>query len=604
MENQHLLAEISAMIDRGDLIAACQQWDALERAGSSDPSWALVGSRLLSLRGRYAQAAGLLDQALAIHPQDTGVLVARGQLAARMSDDTGAEGWFRRAYDQTTGCQAWCVEWLDTLLRLGRLDEARAIATAHYRTGSEQAGFWFRLGLAYQHIRQFRPALEAYQVAYELQPTLPMLLNNMGAGYLELNEYVPAKAALESAIRQAPDNALAWTNLATLLLKTSHLQESLIAAERACTLAPNYVSALQTYSYVLREHQQWDDALAAARRALASDPTNASVIWTVAMLELMRGDYESGWRHHEGRWSGSPELRDIRPNLPVPAWNGEPLEGKTVMVWGEQGHGDVLQFVRFVPELAQRVQRAGGKLVYCCFESLLPLLRRSLEGVVETIVGHETRPLPDFHYHLPLCSIPLLLETRLDDLAKYDPYLVADAGKVATWSKRLPASGKLRVGLAWTGSRDHQRNPYRAISPAALAEALAPVDGIEFVCLQKDAEDDVEAARQAGLHMTDVTGGIESFDDTAALVRSLDLVITVCTSIAHLAGGLGVPTWVLLDVNPHWVWMTERCDSPWYPSVTLFRQREYRQWQPVLEAVRQQLREQVASHPSMVPLGA
>ena len=412
-----------------------------------------------------------------------------------------------------------------------------------------------------------------------------MLRNNTAAAYIELREYDLAQSLLEQTLTDEPGNAMAWTNLASVLLRSGDPRASQIAAERACTLAPDFSGALQIYSNVLKELQRWDAALELARRALDLEPHNSSYAWSVAMLQLLRGDFENGWRNHEARWQGSPELRDVSPNVPAPLWQGEPLEGRTLFVWGEQGHGDAMQFVRFVPLIAERVKREGGRLVYCCFSNLLPLFERSLAGVVETIVPHDQQPLPDFDVHLPLCSLPLMLGTRIEDLPVRASYLKADAAKTDAWRGRGESRGRLRVGLAWSGSRTHQRNPYRSLDALAFARTFGAFREIEFFSLQVNAADEVSAASEAGLRLTDVTSEFQSFDDTAALIQGLDLVITVCTSVAHLAGALGVPTWVLLDVNPHWVWMTDRQDSPWYPSVRLYRQTEFQQWEPVLARV-------------------
>ncbi|GAB6852730.1 tetratricopeptide repeat protein [Paraburkholderia kururiensis] len=579
------LQEVQAMLDQGQLIAAAHLLDAHHAIASDDPRVLAAGSRLWCLRGRLEDARALLDRALDIDPHDARVLIERACLAVRLGDDAGADGWFSRARDAQAPGNDWMVDWIDALLRLSRFEEACRVAAVRCERAPGEAGTWFRLGLAHQQARHPRQALDAYRHAARIDERLPMLRNNMGAAHLELREYDAARSLFEATLADDPDHALAWTNLASLLLRTGQPDDALIAAERACALAPGYATALQTYSYVLRELQQWPLALQAAQRALACEPASSALMWGVAMLQLLQGDYASGWPSHEARWQGSPELREVSPNLPMPRWNGEPLAGRTLLVWGEQGHGDVLQFVRFVPALAARVQKEGGSLVYCCFANLRSLLARSLGEAVPVVVAHDQRPLPASDCHLPLASLPLMLGIALDDLPGPVPYLRADPARTDAWAARLPRRAGLRVGLAWTGSRHHQRNPMRSVDPAALARALGSIEGVTFVSLQPDAGEDARRARDAGLTLTDHTAELASFDDTAALVASLDLVITVCTSVAHLAGGLGVPAWFLLDVNPHWVWMTGRADSPWYPHTRLYRQPAYGQWTPVLEAV-------------------
>ncbi|KVV48306.1 hypothetical protein WK92_15085 [Burkholderia ubonensis] len=589
MTNQavsHVQVEhIDRLIDRGDLIAVSHLLDLSSASQSSDTGLLVTASRFLCFRGRYVEARTFLDRALECDPSCISALIERARLAVRLADDPGADDWFRQARTAGATSGEWIVDWIDVLLRLDRFDEARNIAATHCERSPTHAGVWFRLGLAHQRARHLLQCLDAYRHAEKLAPTLPMLLNNMAAAHIELNELETAVKLLESALRDNPDNALAWTNLSTAFLKSGLLDDSLVASERACALAPRLPVALQTYSYVLKEMQQWESALAVAQSGAQLDPENPSLVWTVAMLELLLGNYANGWKSHEARWCGSPELRDVNPNLPVPRWAGESLDGKTLLLWGEQGYGDVIQFVRFVPLMANCVKQAGGKLIYCCFDSLLSLFRRGLDGTVETIISHEHRPLPHFDYHLPLCSLPLTLHITMNHLPVAIGYLRPEPARVAAWRERFPAVKRLRVGLAWSGSQTHQRNRLRSIPLSELGKALCGLDEVDFFSLQVGGESDVKDVRGYGLMISDYTNEFGSFDDTAAFIQNLDLVITVCTSIAHLAGAMNVPTWVLLDVSPHWTWMVERRDSPWYPSITLYRQPAYGQWRPVLDRV-------------------
>ncbi|MFM0696324.1 tetratricopeptide repeat protein [Paraburkholderia graminis] len=582
------LADVETKITHSDLIGASRLLNTERAIKSGKPRAFVACSRLMLLRGRLHEAQDMLDRALSIDPENVDALIERARLSIRLGDDAGACTWFNRVGLKETHGDSWLIDWFDASLRCGRAVDGINIAVMLCQHFAADAGNWFRLGLAHQAARRHSQALEAYKKAASMNPRLPMLRNNWGAAYLELGRHDEALELLETTIADDPDHAFAWTNLASVLLKIGKIDDSLVAAERACALAPNYVTALQTYSYVLREHRQFGSALDVAQRALALEPTNPSIVWTVAMLQLLRGDYENGWQHHEARWAGSPELRDVSPNIPAPRWNGEPLAGKTLFVWGEQGHGDALQFVRFVPAIAEFVKQQGGKLVYCCFSNLQALFVRSLGGAIETVIAHDQRPLPAFDFHLPAGTLPLMLGVRPDNLSP-EPYLKADPVKVAAWRSMLRSDRKLRVGIAWSGSKTHQRNPLRSVNPMDYVRAFAGAGDVEFVNLQMGAPGDVLRLQNAGLPLVDPTPELSSFDDTAALVSSLDLVITVCTSIAHLAGGLGVPTWVLLDANPHWIWMTERSDSPWYPSARLYRQSSYGDWTPVFEAVARDL---------------
>jgi hypothetical protein len=361
--------------------------------------------------------------------------------------------------------------------------------------------------------------------------------------------------------------------------------------------APHSTLSHNNYALALREAQRWSEAEQAATTAHALAPHNATMRSNLAMLQLLRGDYANGWLSHEARWDGSQELGGNRPQLPAPTWRGEALAGKTLLVWGEQGMGDVLQFCRYIPMLAERVHREGGRLVWNSFPHMGALLARSLGGHVDDYCwGGSVETLPPFDYEIPLLSLPLLFDTREATIPAASPYLFADASARESWRKRLAGESRLKVGLTWTGSHNHQRNPFRRVGWDRYAAYFGGMQDVAFYSLQPGAHADVAAARAAGLPMTDYTAEFATFDDTAAFVSELDLVITVCTSAAHLSGALGQRTWVLLDVNPHWVWLLQRSDSPWYPSATLYRQPRFGEWAPTLEAVARDLRALAAQH--------
>jgi len=589
------LSQIDEMFRQGKLIDAAKAIDQLLAAGSDDPRLLLRQSRLLWLRGRLPDAQQILIRALQIGQLLEGTLVEMARLARAMGQLAEAHQCYEHAWLARSAPVPWHSEWVDVLVQLHRHSEARQIAVGLCAAFPDRPTHWFQLGLALQHLGAGSAALDAYRNAQALDPTLPMLGNNVAALHIELQEYAVAKAILEDVIARDTTNFLAWTNLANVHLRLCDPAAALIAAERACALAPNYPIALQGLSNIHKELQNWSASVASAEHAVRCAPQDLSQVWGLAMLQLVRGDFHNGWRNHEARWQGSPELRRNRHNIQRPQWQGENLAGKTLFVWGEQGFGDSIQFLRFVPGIAARVRQAGGKLIYCCFAELVPLFQRALAAHAIDVLPHNAVPLPEFDYHLPLCSLPLLLGiTAPEDLSR-GAYLQASPERVSDWHLRLGGRKTTKVGLVWTGSRTHQRNPLRSIDPAAYAKAFGGLDSVEFHSLQLGADAEVDKARDAGLNLVDHAHQLTSFDETAALITSLDLVITVCTSAAHLAGALGIPTWVLLDVNPHWVWLLEREDSPWYPSVRLYRQTIYRDWDSVLEKVSADLQRLVDS---------
>ncbi|NTX26681.1 tetratricopeptide repeat protein [Burkholderia pyrrocinia] len=604
-ENLLTLLHVQSLFRRCDLIAAACAIDAWRAAMPDDHDALACLAHLLRLRGRHADAREALDRALDASPGAELPLVEMARLANATAGAPAALPWYNRAWQARPNAIDWLDEWFDVLLRCGHIGQASFVAARLCECAPDRADNWFKLGLAHQQQGAHAAAVEAYRRAMALDPLLPMLANNLAAAHVDLGGYDTARPMLENVISREPNHAFAWTNLANLHLKCRAPEASLIAAERACALAPDFSNALQARANALKELQCWNEARAVTEHAARGAPDRPGTAWSLAMMQLVHGDYHNGWINHEARWAGAPELRGRHHRIDRPQWQGQPLAGKTLFVWGEQGFGDALQFVRFVPMIAERVRREGGRLVYCCFADLLPLFSRSLAACADHIVPHDMRPLPPFDYHLPLCSLPLMLGITLETLPRRVPYLTADTERVAHWRERLSHTGTLKVGLVWTGNRTHQRNPLRSVSSVAYADAFAALPNIEFHNLQLDAHAEVMQAREAGLALVDHADALQTFDDTAALVCNLDLVITVCTSVAHLSGALGIPTWLLLDVNPHWVWMLERNDSPWYPTTRLYRQARYGEWRSVLDRLRADLtvlskrgRALIDTHPS------
>lgn len=449
-----------------------------------------------------------------------------------------------------------------------------------------------RLGYAMQIADRHRDALAPYRHALAIDPAFPQLRKNLAIA-LNRTGGDPAeeRQLLEAAVAADPSDFALWINLMGARRACLDLDGALAAARRAVELDPNSAVAHSNLAQALKEAQRWDDALTHAATASELAPDNASLRTGLGVLHLLRGNYAEGWPAHEARWNDPASmLTNGRPQFGKPQWRGESLQGKTLIVWGEQGMGDVLQFCRFMPLLAQRVHREGGRIVWNAFPQMGELLPRSFGEHIDAFsTAREVEALPPFDFELPLVSAPLMLDTRIESIPSVMPYLRADADLRDVWRARLANEKRLKVGLAWTGSLNHGRNRFRRVGAERYAQAFREIDGVAFYSLQPGATADVEAARAAGLPMHDFTHEWHSFDDTAAFVSELDLVISVCTSAAHLAGALGRRTWVLLDVNPYWTWMIDRHDSPWYPTATLYRQRQFAQWQPVLDDVARDL---------------
>ncbi|AXL52473.1 tetratricopeptide TPR_2 repeat protein [Paraburkholderia caffeinilytica] len=535
------------------------------------------------------------------HASSAFLTFLRHAVAARQNGTAEAEARWLDAAAQRHSLDDESIDSLmTTLLGQHRHDDAIELAAIIAQLDPHRALAHFRFGYTLQMRNRHREAIAPYRRALAIDPKLPQLRNNL-AGALtltggDLNEQI---ALLESAVHDEPGHGDAWTNLAHASRVNLNLPRALEAGAKAVQCASHSPLAHNNYALALREAQRWDEAEQAGRTACALAPSDATMRSNLGMLQLMRGDYAHGWQAHEARWDGSSELGGNRPVMPAPAWQGEPLAGKTLLVWGEQGMGDVLQFSRYIPLLAERVHRQGGRLIWNSFPQMSALLARSLGGHVDNFsAGGGVESLLPFDYEIPLLSLPFIFDTREETIPAATPYLRTDAAARASWQQRLAGETRLKVGLTWTGSLGHQRNPFRRVGWERYAKHFGGIqgEGVAFYSLQPGAGADVAAARAAGLPMSDYTAEFATFDDTAAFVCTLDLVITVCTSVAHLSGALGQRTWVLLDVNPHWVWLLDRPDSPWYSSATLYRQPRFGQWDPALEAVARDLDALAARH--------
>jgi Flp pilus assembly protein TadD len=523
----------------------------------------------------------------------------REAAAARQNGLAQTEAkWLAAAADLHPLADASLESLVATLLERHRHDDAIDLAAIIAQLDPHRALPHFRHGYVLQMANRHRDAIAPYRRALEIEPTLPLLRNNLAAALMltggKLGEQL---ALLQSAVCDDPGNGDSWTNLANVYRMSMDLPNALKAGARAVQLSPLSPLTHNNYALALREAQRWAQAEQAATTACRLAEQDPAMRSNLAMLQLLRGDYTRGWLSHEARWDGSRELGGNRPAMPAPTWRGEPLAGKTLFVWGEQGMGDVLQFSRYIPLLAERVHREGGRLHWNSFPAMGALLARSLGSHVDHYsAGGGVQSMPPFDYEIPLLSLPLIFDTREETIPAPTPYLIAEPAARESWRKRLAGESRLKVGLTWTGSVSHQRNPFRRVGWERYAAHLGGVLDAAFYSLQPGAAADVAAARAAGLPMIDYTAELASFDHTAAFVSELDLVITVCTSVAHLSGALGQRTWVLLDVNPHWVWLLERSDSPWYPSATLYRQPSFGEWEPALQAMTHDLRMLAAQH--------
>jgi hypothetical protein len=404
-----------------------------------------------------------------------------------------------------------------------------------------------------------------------------------------------ARQHLERAVRLKPDFAYAWSNLGSALLELDQVDEAIICGQRAIALQPHLAPAYVNLGAAWLRQGLLEKALEAYRWAVNQRPDLANARNTLGIMQLLSGQYEEGWKEYEQRWN-DPDWTKYWRHIPVPQWDGQPLAGGTLWLHTEQGLGDTMHFFRYLARVGERV--GAGRVALVCPPALMRLLKSAPDCPV-AIVAYETwdfANLPSTDRFLPLTSLPAVLGLY-EPLGMPRPYLEADPALRARWRSRLAGLPGLKVGVVWAGSSVHRRDRQRSL-PLAQLSPLFRLPGVTFVSAQIGPQTIGEDLSSVGV--IDVSADISDLADTAALFAELDLIISADTATAHLAGALGRPVWTLLPALPDWRWGLEGDETPWYPSMRLFRQKTAGNWAEVIESVAFELRTMSADSTSAV----
>lgn len=491
----------------------------------------------------------------------------------------------------------------------GEHDRALALVRQALKVSPKSAAYHNTLGTVLLSLGRADAAATSLRRALSLDSGYVEAHNNLGNAMMRAGDAQGAERCYRRALALRPDYAVACNNLGGALRKQGKLDEAAAAYQQALAHQPTYAGALCNLGRVLHEQGRYQQALAHYDRALALDPSNAEAHANRATVLLLLGRLPEGWEEYEWRWRVAG-FTTPRRTFAQPLWDGGDLAGRTILVHAEQGLGSAIQFVRYVKLLAER---GAGGIVLECQRPLARLFAGSVRSLglsgsaVHVVVKGE--PLPPFHVHAPMMSLPRLLGTDLPTIPNEVPYLSIDRDLSAHWQARLSARRSPRVGLVWAGNPNHDNDINRSM-PADRLGPLIAVEGVSFINLQvgRAARDLAALPRD---RLSDVTPEIEDFADTAAIVGQLDLVISVDTAVAHLAGALSRPVWLLVPFVPEWRWMLDRTDSPWYPTMRLFRQSAPGDWADLMTGVAAELRaradagsegaEAVADHPAAAP---
>ncbi|WP_315784613.1 MULTISPECIES: tetratricopeptide repeat protein [unclassified Bradyrhizobium] len=578
--------------------------------------------------GRHADAERCCHMALAIDGGHAPTLNLLGILALQAQQYEAALRWVSRAIQQDVQPQYFLS--LGTVLQVqGRSDEVMKVVEKARALGLESADLWMLRGNALVSLQQLADAVLSFQRVLELNARHWDAANQCGIAlqrlgridealaYLDLSDalrpnHVPTllmRGALLNGLKRF-DEALAICRRAHeiepgnsdicvktgIVLRTMRRdEEALQWFERALALQPGSRDALHDKASVLTKLRRFDEAFEVYRQLKRADPKDTLADLGTAHLNLLLGDLDAGWSGREARWS----LPSSYPRFQQPMWLGQDgIAGKTIVIAADEGLGDTIQFVRYVP----MVLALGARVILAVQKPLLPLLS-NVPGISQCIPVSEAADLAGVDIHCPIMSLPFAFRTTLAAIPAPVSYLPApDPDRIQIWQERLGAPEKLRVGLVWSGNPNHLDDHNRSI-PLRMFSRLLGEDAA-FISLQKEPKAEDKAVLQETSRIADLTGQLADFADTAALISCLDLVITVDTSVAHLAGALGRPTWTLLSYTPDYRWLLDRDDSVWYPSMRLFRQREGRDWGEVIDRVGDALHKLIVARAPSLPVSS
>jgi tetratricopeptide (TPR) repeat protein len=530
------------------------EWTARAIAQDPRPDYLASLGTILSRQGRHEEALKAFDKAVQLRPDDATLWKLLG----------------------------------DALLESKRYDHALLSFQHVLKLDPRHQDAAYKSGVLLHDARRFDEATAILDLCDELLPNHAPTLQARARALLGLRKFEQALSDNLRANALAPDNADTLNNIGACLQSLGREEEALVWFDRALERLPDSIEILNNRANILQQLQRFEEALSLCDDIRARHLNNATTDWNLALLQMLLGDFEAGWAGREARWS-IPDPSPY-PKFSQPMWLGkEPIEGKTILIHVDEGLGDTIQFVRYVPDVAAR----GARVILAVERPIVSLLS-GFPGVSQCLAFSD--PLPAFDMHCPIGSLPLAFNTRIDTIPAETSYLPHPPQmRIQSWNERLGPRDRLRIGLVWSGSRTHRNDHNRSTSLAMLSRIL-DVDAT-FVSLQKDIREN-DRAELANSNIVDLTAELTAFADTAALVKCLDLVISVDTSVAHLAGALGCPTWILLPWTPDYRWLLGRDDNPWYPSARLFRQSETRDYASVLDRVRAELLKLTAARSS------
>jgi tetratricopeptide (TPR) repeat protein len=538
--------------------------------------------------GNLKSALDLMNRGLKINPSHRALLLNRGLVLTELQQFEEAQTTYERLIAEAPNYAAAHYN-LANLLR--RRNQNLAAIESYERAVCLNHAYlkaYLALGECQLEEKDLEGALKSYDHALRIEPTEVKAFNAKSRIYRDQKKYQEALAAAIVALTLDNQCAEAFYNRGTVFAILNKYEDALKDLEYAISLEPNYPEAFYNRGVVLTSLMRLDEAMESYDQTIRLAPNFPTAYWNKSLLHLMRGDYTQGLPLYEWRWKLEKPTSPIR-TFSEPLWLGnESLSGKTIFVHAEQGLGDTIQFSRFLPSL----EALGARVIFECQGSLQELMK-SLSTTIE--VFPEGEPIPEFDCHCPLLSLPLALNFKLNDQVSVDRYLSTPEEKIKYWEEIVGPKKKPRIAISWSGNPRYGNDPNRSIPLSEISNIMTTK--FEWISLQKEIrQEDVEILLGHN-HVWHFGGKLKDFTDTAALCELADLVISVDTSVAHLSGALGRPTWIMLPFIPDWRWQLEKKDSPWYSCVRLFRQDTTRSWSAVLAQIKENLSECLSRDP-------
>ena len=462
--------------------------------------------------------------------------------------------------------------------RTRRLDLAAEYFLETIKTDPAHIGAYYNLGNVYRDTGHLDEAFRCYQKVIQLNPGHTEAYINLGIICRARGRFHEEIRCYEKAIQLNPRSAEAFFNLGHAFFDREQFDKALACYEKVTLLNPSFHHAYMNLGMVLRIRGRHEEALSCYQKAIQLNPENADAHWNMANVHLLTGNFELGWKEYVWLWK-TTDCKKQRREFSQPIWNGFDMKGRTILLYAEYGFGDTIQFIRYAPLVAER----GARVIVECQRELVSLLQ-GCEGIEKVIPQGEK--LPDFDFRCSLMMLPVVFNTSLDTIPKKIPYLTANTALAEKQHTRLlNDTSRMKIGIVWSGvSTSKKFCSLETFAP------LAQLKGVSFYSLQKgEAAKDILNAPK-GMQLYDCSDEMNDFSDTAALIENLDLVISIDTSVAHLTGALGKPAWTLLPFLPDWRWLLDREDSPWYPTMKLFRQPSLGDWKSVIDKVMGNLR--------------